>query len=1599
MPPTPTSPNERLTTPEAREAIRSPHAMASAIEGVERALGAHVPLPENLTETDAKNMRETLGDPTAVVYDDFRDVTRMAEAMARMKAGQLEKFNRGDPAKVREWILANRQITFNQYLPEVIGQLCGAMRLFESDLNDMIPLLPEKERAEMFAERDRAVVYMRHLQTLIEERTKLAGLYEVTAKLVAAKGGADAYKKEVPALLARKQELLAGLRPAARAAFDAYERQSLAYESERDPAKKAAMRGAASKEYNEFVLSTENELIETIKGNPKGKDMSSVPKDFLPQRAYIALLQARYTQIQKIQVDIANSKQDPEAIKAAQAELGAIRRDAMNRLFALTQQLEAHHVSAAELSALQNMFEHGVDPDSHVSLPPDATSPDRAHDVAAKIFEGTSTETGAKDFHLQRLEAMVSAADTAFSPDGLEALTEEGAMRAVTNVDQLSESIRSLMTLKGVMPENETTKGMNKWFDEVFPLYLAESLDNGVTADGKPATKEEKLRRIQAVVLRFRDSGAVVAMKKTLALLRALPASAGAVGEQVQEDVVQALGSRRFETSPVGTKVAVEGKEITVNTATAYALLHAQLRSDSDAFHGAYRDFLGEMDRLVDLRLGLIVDKNVVQANWGTVATILGGSSLALYGGALAAPYVLSKAPGWTANAIKAGYRLSTSRLAPFVAVQGARTYIDYKAWGEQAERVRSDRMRMIAELRASGFEEDTEAGEDKYTYEHDGVKCTVSVKELSSSMDGKTNAAGVRFGTSAMELAYLLNAARLGGRVASRAVPVLIAVEITVETVVYAWNQNANRQFLAKCPPWLLAKLAAKKVLVDQGQDNVAEKSSLQQTIGSTPYEFLSTASEAMITDAVTADSNANKKDIRKKMVFAILHDELRAFPELRDELYPEGMTALAMDRFYKGDFDNVFLKVFQARVYKLAKGNVSWEQAKDGRISGENYLPGATPDTSEVDVRAAVREALSVAVAHAREKRYVDALDLQKRYATLPPEKQDARVKQMIDSAVATAGAAEIMGKPLSQSGLKASRSTRVEHIAETLHAEAGVDDFTVDVSDQPGMAGSVDFSNPDDIRAAFVSDKAMRMRLGAVHARTYAERDDKRLNDEWPGVPYHLRGVTDQAAKTLADPVGYGKYPSFDVELSFAQAASDNIRREIGEKTLRPSLGLLSALGASSDQLTAPQLREHITQDALRLIEGRKGVLQERAEMRRDAGLEERLKTNAFVFTCGYAPDNAYEAMLRGASALEKEFGPLVGVLFEGRKLASGTDHYAALATFVFQDPTTKQVIVAQSGLSSGSVVRVSGSPRVEGAHSFPDARTLQMKPGMDVLLKKIKTAETERETEEKTRIEKYKREQLENERQWREQQSQRDKAEKDRENLRLDALGRARSGGASRYVPGRLTFAKEYGTNASRAEDAGDFHLFEDGWDVRTTVPEYPVQASVNAVRETSGVMHPSTDGGDRFHFKAEKGGKSFTYSGVGFDNINSEKFDDQDRKLMRAALTSRIDVSGHPYEKDEGFRKHVRRHEIERLTRMATYSSDGSDYAEAVRGKFTVEILDLYESCPDGKRREFLGLLYDKLSGSPKDPIYKGYWTTWSYGKIRDAMKEFVEKAE
>ncbi len=1599
--PTPTSSNEQFTSPEAREAVRSPHAMTSAIEGVEHALGQYVPLPENLSEMDVKRMREQLVDPTTFVYDDFRDVSRLAEAMARMKAGQLEKFNQGDPGNIREWVLANRQITFNQYLPTVIEQLTGAMRLFESDLHDMLLLLPANERADMLAERDRTVLYLQHIQTLLEERTKLAALYEVTMKLVAAKGGAEVYTKEIPALQARKAALLVGLRPSAAAAFEAYEKGSLAYEAESDATKKATIRTQVAEAYNKYVLSTENELIETIKGNPDGKDIPSAPKDFLPQRAYITLLQARYTQIQKIQIDIANSTQQPEAIKAAQAELGALRRDAMDRLFALTQHLEAHHVSAAELSALQGMFEHGVDPEAHISIPYDVTSPDYVHNVATNIFEGTRTEAGANDFHLQRLEAMVTTADTAFSPKGLEFLTEEGAMQAITNIDQLSGSIRSLMTLKGIVPENEATKSMNTWFDEVFPLYLAESLDSGVTADGKPATKEEKLQRVQAVVLRFRDGGSVAAMKKTLELLRTLPKSADAIGERVQPEVLNVLGSQRFDTSPLGQNVHINGVEVTVNTATAYALLHGQLRSDSNTFQSSYNDFLGEMDRLVDLRLGLIADRNIVQANWGKLSMILGGSSLVLYGGALAAPYVLSKTPGWAVDGVKAGYRLSTSRLAPFVAIQGARTYLDYQEWSEQAERVRSDRMRMIGELRASGFQEDHDAGEDMYTYEHDGVKCTVSVREFESVMDGKTNAAGVRFAASATELAYLVNAARLsakvGGRMVARAVPTLFMVEVAVETYQYHANQIANRQFLAKCPPWLVAKLASKSVQVDVGQEKIQERSSLQQSIGNTPYELLSTTSEAMLTDGMTHDPEANKRDIRTKMVFAILHDELREFPELREELYPGGMSALSMDEFFKGDFEDVFLKVFHARVYKAAKGNVLWDQAKDSRISGNSYIPsiptvglrGETPDTSEVDVRSAIREAIAVTVAHMKEKRYVNALDLQKRYAALPAEKQDPRMKAFIDSSITMAGSAEIMGKPLAESGLKASRSTRIQHIVDTLYAQVAYDDFSVDVSDQPGMKGSINFADPDAVRTAFVADKAMRIRLGITNARTIEEEENKKLHDKWPGVPYHMRLMTDQVVNNLSDPVGYGT--TIDYDVSFALAASDNIRSELGKKSLRPPLTLLNVLGVSSKQQTPQALRDHITRDALELFEGEKGILGKRAAMSRDVRLEKYLETSAFVFTRDHPHARQCMSLFNDANRLKGDLGDVVAVLLEGKSLQSGTTHFAVLGTFVFRDPKTKEMTVAQIANVGGSVAGISGSIVTSGTFTFPDIRTLQMKPGIDVLLQNISTAEVEREegdTREREALKKKVQVRMD---QWRQAAPVRADESDARTTERQKALERAKMGTEMMYVPGELTVDDRLGIVS---DTGGDFRSMFNGLEVTTNVPAYPEPPTIRANNQTSGVLSPET--WDFSRFTASKDGKDYPYE-VSFTNL--KHFEAADQVLIRDVLTKRIDVTGHPKAKDEGFLKHVRRHEIERLTKMATYSSSWDKYAEEVRSKFTVEMVRLYEKCLDSKRQAFLSTLFDMLSRSPQAPIYNGRFFDHTYDTLVKDMKAFVESAQ
>jgi hypothetical protein len=1602
MPETNTQNIDTHTGPETREAVRSPHAVSAAIEGVERALGQRDPMPDNLTEGDIISKDRERGDVDTTVFRDFRDVTAHFSMIARLKAAQVDASGMRDEAMVKEWVLANRQATYNEYFPMAVEQLTGAMRLFEQDVRDMLPLLPAKERAQLAVDRERIVLYLARVQLLLQERTKLASYREISKKIVDA-GGKPSMFKQREELLERRRQLVATMTPESRAIVEQDEKDfdRLSFENYDD--KRKAIFLAAQERFQRHVYGIENELIETLKGNPTGKDIPGAPKGFLPQLTYIKLLQARYTQIQQIQTEVAGSRQDVEHIKAAQAELGAIRRDAMRRMMALTQLLEAHQVSAAEISSMQEQFGTRIDLDAHVSLPYKTTSPDAVHGQAEKIFEGRAGAPGTKQFHLDRLEAMVTTADTAFSPKGLEAMTEESAMGITDNVDELSKAIRSIATLKGILPENDMTTSVNDWFDKVFPLYLNESLDAAVTADGTKATRAEKLQRIRQVILRFRDTGSVARFKSTIALIKALPPAETFVGDDVQGGVMAALENGRVDGNPVGMKIVVGGQEVTVNGATAYALLFRQMRRDSEEFNGSYREFLDGMDRVVDLRLGLIAEKNIIQDNWGTVSAILGTGAGAGLIGALAGPYVLKKGVSWASSGVKSGYKITASSAGPLFALQGARTYLDYQEWKEVSATIEADKTRMIAELRAAGFTPDASKDPDVFTYEHDGVKCTISIKEMDAAMQGKNMAAGMRLGASGLELAYLARAGLLrsggkaaaaaGGRMLARAVPAFMVVEAVVETYVYTKNQAANRAFLSKCPPWLIAKLATKQTQFVDAEGGVRERSSIQQTIGNTPYEYLSTSSEAMISDWGLDNADQNKAELRKKMVFAIMHKELEEFPELLDDFYPAGRSALAMDQFYATDFDEVFMKFFKARIYQSAKGNVSWEQAKEGRISGDSYVPsvfgrGETPDTPEVDVRAAIREAAALTSAHMKEKRYTDVLDMQKRYAALPEDKKDPAIVRLLDEAVRSAGEVTILDKRLADSGVGSARGTRIQSIADTLYAQAGYDDFKVDVSGLPGMKGAIDFSDPAAVRDAFVSSKVMRMRMADTHARTFAERDDKHLNDHWSGTPYHVRIVTDQIAKTWESPVGYAGL-DIDTEVSFAQAASDFVRQELGKASLRPGLTVWNALGASDEQPTAPALRGSITRDAVALFESEKGVAERRAGMARSARLETALKTNAFVFEVGSPDARMCSSMMLGAAMVQNTLGPVVGVLFEGRTLKSGSEHSAVLGTFVFKDEQTGEVTIAQSASASGSVVRL-GTRAVTGGFVFPDARTLQTKPGMDILLKGIRTGEVDREKQHKIDEEAAKARRWEQDRAWDDASAQRDALVADKEALRAKAIDAARKSSGLAYVPGG--YVRDDSTK-TLYEHPGDYRANIDGWDVAVrSLPEYPVRPSMGERRETTGTRHPADH--ERYAFDMKKDGKDLPPIKVGFDTL--PKLDAEKQSVVRGVLTRRFDVTGHPQAKDPAFLQHVRSHEIERIVNMATFSSSYDASAEAVRGTFFRDVLALYEKCPDAKRQAFLGTLYDALKGSPDDPIYWGRFGWHTFGKAKDALKAYAE---
>ncbi|PIR52721.1 hypothetical protein COU76_04925 [Candidatus Peregrinibacteria bacterium CG10_big_fil_rev_8_21_14_0_10_49_10] len=1073
------------------------------------------------------------------------------EDVGKRELDTLEKSNL--QKHKRELIAANQLITYNQYLPEVIQEVITFTELYKNEFQEMLPSLPQADRTKLLQEYRQAVEYLFVLKKAMDERRNYANarlldkrireiqvflhfnLTEEERKIYTQAGRTppSGYTEEewehilsdeeIPANLTAEErenalkEREQSLRNSRQATYDMLPPRSrekldeltqiFTAAQKLSKAEEAKERGRYYKEDTLHAAVLDNRLLEILKGNPKGQEDLGTPQNFLPQLLYINAIELRYTQLQQLQTQIARKETKEWSAaekKEAQEYLSKERTKYMEDLIAVTQQLATYQQKMAELTVIQHQFGDTYNL-MGVRAAPKGVAPQEVVDLIDKSMDG------ARDFHLQRIQAMLSRINTEFDPHSLGNLQDAAVMKMTETINRLSGFIRNMVT--SLSPENDMKKYVDGVIDKTFPLAIQESLRSGVDAEGNPMTVEEKLKRIGDVITRFQNTRAVEKYSNTVALIQNMPDASTYVGQEIEMPL------------PATPKDIRTNAEVTAllkehNGATVYALLLRQMRQDSEIFSKEYKAFLEDMEKLVNIRLGLVAEVIEIKDSWKALATALSASAgiataatviSALAGSGLALRLgikgtraffrlpgslfgKLRNAPGALVGGVKRVPELVGR--AGGTALLGYKSYTEFRDLVEMDESISEQHKRIIAQLKGVGFEEYPQGQEAVLRYNDRGVNVVVSVGELNQVQQAKEVAQALRAGVTATEALAVLS---FGVR---RVVPYAIVAEVIIEGIRFGKNQQANREFVDKAPAWLLAKI------------NLAE------VIKESSYEILTAESGERMTDGPGGEANEElyQQPMREKMLFSMLHAELREFPELRNEFYEGSEHPVNLEHFYAGSggFKDVFLPAFYSRLYERSSKGLTWEEVRKGQVDRDYGIPlPSSANISKVEIRRAMREAIVFYLQHKREERYLSALrerdGVENKLKTLPiteeAEKQKLEMhREILEDIVSTLGEAKVFGTQLQHTNIDALRKnggeTRAELIAKRLFQGVKNAKFQVPKGQVPGLQKDFSFGEYGSLYKQTIDDIALRYQLTDVIPQTMDEPETSVENsDSWP------------------------------------------------------------------------------------------------------------------------------------------------------------------------------------------------------------------------------------------------------------------------------------------------------------------------------------------------------------------------------------------------------------------------------------------------------------------------------------------------------------------
>jgi hypothetical protein len=912
-----------------------------------------------------------------------------------------------------------------------------------------------------------------------------------------------------------------------------------------------------------------------------------------------------------------------------------------------------------------------------------------------------------RNFHLGRLAAVTNQANIEFG-GGL--LTRErirdGLMRSTITAANISSWISRILTANGNVDLGGRVQsflagpiceaiGWPKNPDGTLKVTLTDDERNTII---------DRLGRLTDTLQVFQRSNNGTQIRDTVSALQALDPSDAVSAERIGQ-VRDPLPPGEVTAAQVPAKLA-ELQRTYGNREDAVATLHAILLRQLNGqwgtlnpdgrtgtgFIGQYATMLFSIERMIGVQLDVAgacfqMQKNMYEmAKYLVVsAGVIGLAPLAVAGGgATLAAGIGRRAVGgaWRSVQWLRGTPASATpgpRATPFqrvaygaaLGVEAYRLYETYQEIGQQQERLNDVKGQIAAQLVLAGF---VRRGRED-VYEHPAGS-RIRLGELNQSLDEQRYAAYTRGGVQAIGLGSML---LMGPRVAmGPAGWALIAVQVTIETGITAWEQRAARDLIANpnTPPWLLVAL---------GADRLVNRSEYSMLVNASSWNFLFGSTEA------------TKQAVRDKMYFTIFGQELgSASPELYREIMSGLRNVSEIDGLFNGDFKEVLLPYVYVRLFQKARSrgsSTTWDSVREGRVDrGWVVIP---PDVTNLDIREAMREVGVLYVQHQREKRYVTTWRRraqQQREADAAPADREKQARLAdTNHLLRLLGEERVLGQPLrtltpaflDAAGDKTRPQLLMEAIYGQVNGNPATPNFRLSAASIATIRGlpddltrgGVDLSSGDTMLALGADDEAQLMnlrRIGPLTTDEPAGRVFPEWND-WAG----------QGRRLLTLPTGIDEAAGVHA----ARTAANNVSAGANLPQLRED--------ASSEAA-----RDRITEGAVTIFarEGRRFTRDERLA----ADLYSRDRNVPIVFThldARLAGNiTRQRALMQNARLPDQggafELANVRAVFIESQTLPSG--HDVVLFTFVYGDVSSmgvrnSRVYVLQRAAASSATGR--------------------------------------------------------------------------------------------------------------------------------------------------------------------------------------------------------------------------------------------------------------------------------------------------------------------